>query len=90
MTVEEAFRNLDAVALYENWARVLGETIFLGCTTPSAISTTTAVGVSGFLTADRPPTYQCCGNLSSFGCQPGLTPMNSTGSLPDVVPYEVC
>jgi hypothetical protein len=87
VSVEQALMNLGAAALYENWLRTLLETSTLGCTNPSASGAAAEVHSDG--DAGRPVTYQCCGNQQSFGCQPGQTPMNATGSLPDVVPYEL-
>ena len=68
VTVEEALRNLDAIAMYENWVRVLGETISLSCANPSSAAVSASVHpLASILDVGRPPTYQCCGNEPSFG-----------------------
>ena len=34
-----------------------------------------------------PPHELCCGEQKRFGCTPGRTPVNASGSVPDVVPF---
>lgn len=34
-----------------------------------------------------PPHELCCGEQKRFGCTPGHTPVNASGSVPDVVPF---
>lgn len=79
VSVDQALRNFGAANLYLNWLRTMVESQDMGCADPSAAFETNPL---------RPDSYICCGNGNSFGCQPGRTPLNTTGSLPDVVPYE--
>jgi hypothetical protein len=65
VSVEEALRNLDAIAMYENWARVLGETITLGCTNPPSSTDIAVHPLAEVVGLGRPATYQCCGDVSS-------------------------
>lgn len=90
VSVHQALYNFEATAFYENWLRTLGDTISMGCSMPvtaqsPVLSYEGAAGVSGA----RPAGYQCCGNESSFGCQPGRTPMDATGGLPGERPRRL-
>ena len=81
----QALLNLQLAGMYENWMRTFSDTLFMSCQTDGAAA---GVGIDGAAAPQRPPNYLCCGNRSEFGCEPGLTPQNATGSLPDVVPFD--
>eukprot|EP00759_Apiculatamorpha_spiralis_P047217 PhF_6_TR43008/c0_g1_i1/m.65712/K05989/ramA; alpha-L-rhamnosidase len=78
VSVGQVMYNFDSIAFYESWMRSFVDSVHIGCVNPTFVEGND----------QRPPGYICCGNYTSFGCQAGLTPMNATGSLPDVVPYE--
>jgi hypothetical protein len=84
----QALLNLHMAPLYENFARSMSDSVFLGCADPSSSSSSSSVEVSASAGPVRPPTYLCCANRSEFGCQPHVTPQNATFSLPDVVPFD--
>eukprot|EP01121_Diplochlamys_sp_Union-15-3_P008766 TRINITY_DN2343_c0_g1_i1.p1 TRINITY_DN2343_c0_g1~~TRINITY_DN2343_c0_g1_i1.p1 ORF type:complete len:716 (+),score=129.67 TRINITY_DN2343_c0_g1_i1:81-2228(+) len=72
---EEAMYNFDMAAFYSNWIRSMIDTQLLGCTIPLDEEYSA-----------RPVTYICC-NGSSFGCEDDYIWTDTSGSLPDVVPY---
>ena len=82
-----ALSNLRIGAFYENWVRSFSDTLFIGCEHTSSVDVATSADYSGS-TPQRPPDYLCCDMRNEFGCQPGLTPRNATGSLPDVIPFD--
>lgn len=89
--VDQALLNLQAQRLYENWARTFHDLLFMSCTDPDAGAAARSAAATASIDADgpqRPAAYTCCGHLSRFGCQPGVTPDNATGSLPDVAPFD--
>jgi hypothetical protein len=88
VSVGQAMLNLQAGALYENWVRTMTETEALGCNEPTAPASAALSLLPTDPTPQRPAEYLCCGKRQEFGCQPGLTPLNASGSLPDVVPFD--
>jgi hypothetical protein len=90
VTTRQALLNLDTAAFYENWMRSFSDSLFMSCENDGNMGTEAFSPVPHpFQDAPpRPPNYLCCGHRSEFGCQPGLTPVNATGSLPDVVPFD--
>ena len=85
VSVAQALYNLKASALYQNFVRSMQETAVLGCNDPPGASLGAPLTPQG---PQRPPEYLCCGTRSEFGCQKGLTPLNASSSLPDVVPFD--
>ena len=87
----QALLNLRIGAFYENWCRTFSDTLFMGCEATASHAAEARdyyPAVNGGLPPPRPPGYLCCDQRSEFGCQPGLTPTNTTGALPDVVPFD--
>jgi alpha-L-rhamnosidase len=92
VTTKQALLNLDAGPLYAEWARTFADLAAMSCAPPGA-PPAAAVGVAASAAAGalppptRPPDYVCC-PPGRFGCQPGLTPTNGSGFLPDVLPFD--
>jgi len=95
----QALMNLRLSPLYENWARSHSDSLFMSCANSNdlnaLVNTPHQRGLSGIHILDaminapqRPAQYLCCGTRNEFGCQPGLTPVNATNSLPDVIPFD--
>ena len=61
----------------------------MSCSSPKATAAAVAevALVATNPTPQRPPDYVCC-PPGRFGCQPGSTPTNATGFLPDVLPFD--
>ena len=80
----QALQNLRIGPFYENWLRTFGDTSLMGCehTSEEALSATSPLGGAPPPPPPRPAGYLCCDARKEFGCQPGLTPTNATGSLP--------
>ena len=84
VTTRQALLNLDAGPLYAGWTRTFVDLAAMSCSPPGEAE------VGGALPAPapaRPPDYVCC-PPGRFGCQPGLTPTNASGFLPDVLPFD--
>jgi hypothetical protein len=84
----QALSNLRIGPFYENWCRTFADTLFMGCEATAPDAARPLAYPLASAPPPRPPGYLCCDQRSEFGCQPGLTPTNSTGSLPDVVPFD--
>ena len=81
----QALSNLRIGPFYENFCRSFLDSVSMSCAHKTSPPLPT-----------RPDDYKCCdfydagasAEAGMFGCQPGLTPVNATGSLPDVVPFD--
>jgi alpha-L-rhamnosidase len=93
VTTKQAMLNLAAAPLYAAWTRTFVDLAAMSCSPPGAgLEESAAVGGGAprggaSLPPARPPDYVCC-PPGRFGCQPGLTPTNASGFLPDVLPFD--
>jgi len=101
-TSGEASMNFNMGSLYTNFVRSMSDTIAVGCTQPSSLSSSSpsssstaavAIGLDGGSVAAPPPPedYQCCDfQHVTFGCSEKGTNFSGDvfGALPDVVPYS--
>ena len=102
VTADEASLNFDMQLFYENWLRTHADTAAVGCgplpknaTCPkwhpdqpasaaAALSPYAAVAAGA---EPFPNCYMCCDARPGFGCVAG-TPINTTGSIADVIPFD--
>jgi len=98
VTTRQALLNLAAGPLYAAWTRTFVDLAEMSCAPPGGGVAAVAVAPGGgggggggggaaLPPPTRPPDYVCC-PPGRFGCQPGLTPANGSGFLPDVLPFD--
>jgi hypothetical protein len=103
VSADEASLNLNMQLVYENWIRTHADTAETGCgplpinsTCPKWQNNQPEVSLNPYevfevtsstSTSQLPNCYICCYGRSGFGCTKE-TPINTTGSIADVIPFD--